>query len=126
MVMEMDLHEATQREKLADIVAYDSDQGGPRLVEPRGNGRFSARPALTGAGQPAEDIERSPKVPGAAQWAGNHRTAADMDLARVYAVTSHCMQEFTSYAKFEAALNQITAPLLISLQPDAPPWAVAD
>ncbi len=63
------------------------------------------------------------RVPGSAQWARN-RTAADVDLARVYAVAAHCV-ECETYPEFAAALNRLTVGHLARLVPGEPPWAAA-
>ena len=53
------------------------------------------------------------------------RTAADVDLARVYAVAAQCVK-FDTYKEFAAAMNTVTVRQLASQLTGAPPWIPED
>ena len=56
------------------------------------------------------------KVPDSKKW-GDTRTAADVDLARVYVVAIQCLEcttHFDTYKEFEQAMNQATVRQLAS------------
>ena len=64
------------------------------------------------------------KVPGSKKWATT-RTAADVDLARVYAVAAQCVKltvHFVTYKEFAAAMNQVRVWQLASELPGEGPW----
>ena len=68
------------------------------------------------------------RVPASDKWADN-RTAADVDLARVYAVAVQCLQctaYFATYKEFERALNQVSVRQLAHQLSGEPPWAPED
>ena len=68
------------------------------------------------------------KVPDSKKW-GDTRTAADVDLARVYVVAIQCLEcttYFDTYKEFEQAMNQATVRQLASRLVGDPPWATQD
>ncbi len=68
------------------------------------------------------------KVPDSKKW-GDTRTAADVDLARVYVVAIQCLEcttHFDTYKEFEQAMNQATVRQLVSRLVGEPPWTPED
>ena len=70
------------------------------------------------------NLQRAAEAADNAQW-GDPRTAADVDLARVYAVAAQCVK-FDTYKEFAAAMNSVTVRQVASQLTGSPPWTPAD